>query len=118
MKVKIDFNKLITGIKTCLKLKEYEGTYTFYIARDIEYHDGRVDVALVYTYSNEDEEVLVKLVHQPSNSIMQCDYDIDWQYPFCENCYTEIGVNETSDIKTQVEWCLGWLEEYGLVLED
>ncbi len=129
---------VIAGIRACAKQADDIGTWTYYLARNINYNGKEVDVALVYTYKkgyNElinqpDDEILIKIAHQPSNSVMQCDYDIDWLYPDCANNYTEDSIPvrfifNTGDlnlteqeidqgISNAVKHCLDWLCEYNI----
>ena len=141
----LDLKKIISevtnGIKACAKQASDIGTWVYYIGRDVSYNGNTVDVALVYTYNKgfndilkqPDDEIAIKLAHQPSNSVMQCDYDIDWQYPDCANNYTETGLpinfvlnkgvpleQEKIDegIAEAIKWCLGWAIEYNIIINN
>ena len=141
----LELDKIISevanGIKACAKQASDIGTWVYYIGRDINYNDKTVDVALVYTYNKQhnelidksDDEIVIKLAHQPSNSVMQCDYDIDWQYPDCANNYTETGIpvdfilnrgtkiaQDKIDevIASAIKWCLGWAVEYDIEIKN
>lgn len=141
----LELDKIISdvtnGIKACAKQASDIGTWTYYIGRDIKYNDETVDVALVYTYIEQynelihdsEAEIAIKLAHQPSNSAMQCDYDIDWQYPDCANNYTETGLSvdlvlnrgtkiaqDKVDevIASAIKWCLGWAVEYDIEIKN
>lgn len=140
MIILLDKEKIIkdvtAGIRACAKQANDIGTWTYYLARNINYNGKEVDVALVYTYEkgyNElikqpDDGILIKIAHQPSNSAMQCDYDIDWEFPDCANNYTEeiipvdfILHNIVLDkdqidyhIGDAIKYCLEWCAEYGI----
>ena len=141
----LDAEKIISdvtnGIKACAKQASDIGTWVYYIGRDVDYNGKAVDVALVYTYHIEYNEILdrpadeivLKLAHQPANSVMQCDYDIDWQYPDCANNYTETGIpvdfvlNKVvpleqdkidAGIADAIKWCLSWAIEYNIIIKN
>ena len=141
----LELDKIISevtnGIKACTKQASDIGTWVYYIDRDIKYNDKTVDVALVYTYNEQhnelidksDDEIVIKLAHQPSNSVMQCDYDIDWQYPDCANNYTETTIpvdfilnrgvpleqsKIDEGIADSIKYCLGWAVEYDIKIEN
>ena len=57
-----------------------------------------------------------KLAYQPNNSIMQCDYDIDWLMPYDEETM-EVDDNECSiypdtDLVDIIDWLLECYESY------
>ena len=56
-----------------------------------------------------------KLAYQPINSIMQCDYDIDWLMPYDEETGevydTELSVYSPSDSESVVNWLLECYED-------
>ena len=111
------------------------GCYHWYIARNL---DG-MNIAIVFgwtQYADEDDEckdkyydddfrLAVKVGYQPSNSIMQCDYDIDFNLPYnpdngdvCDDC--EYVIYETTDfealakdINTNASWVLKHWKELG-----
>ena len=141
----LELDKIISdvpkGIKACAEQASDASTWFYYIGRDIDYNGNTVDVALVYTYNagaselihDSEAEIAIKLAHQPSNSVMQCDYDIDWQYPDCANNYTETGLsvdlvlNRGTKIAQDkvdeviagaIKWCLGWAVEYDIEIKN
>ena len=67
-----------------MQATHFEGTYHWYLSTD----DKGNDWAIVMSYMDYDddgnESLYAKLAYQPSNSIMQCDYDIDWLMPYDE----------------------------------
>lgn len=131
----MELNKIIkdviSGIKACAKQASDAGTWTYYIGKGVQYNGETVDVALVYAYNKADDEVVLKLAHQPANSVMQCDYDIDWEFPDCANNFTEVGTPVSfifsdrfpqKDIDKQIgnsiKWCLSWACEYGIKIKN
>lgn len=141
----LDTEKIVSdvtnGIKACAKQPSDIGTWVYYIGRDVDYNGNTVDVALVYTYHIEYNEILdrpadeivLKLAHQPANSVMQCDYDIDWQYPDGANNYTETGIpvdfvlnkgvpleqdKIDAGIADAIKWCLSWAVEYNIIIKN
>lgn len=59
------------------------------------------------------------VVFQPTNSIMQCDLDVDWQMPVLEN--GDVDDTETcieglsaAGLETTFEWLLDIAKSYGL----
>lgn len=93
----------------------FDGTYHWHLHTD----DNNNDWAIVMSYmdydGNGNEELYAKLAYQPSNSIMQCDYDIDWLMPYDEETgevfFTELSV-DSSNAKSVVEWLLRCYDGY------
>ena len=63
--------------------------------------------AIVLGFDSEDN-ICVKLAYQPNNSIMQCDYDIDWLTPYDEES-GEVDDNELCIEDRVTEEEIGWL---------
>lgn len=57
----------------------------------------------------------VKLAYQPSNSMLQCDYDFDWLMPYDEATGevddTEFALYEGVDLNEVFEWLIGHFKE-------
>ena len=57
-----------------------------------------------------------KLACQPSNSIMQCDYDIDWVMPYNEETGetddNELCIYPDTNIEETISWLLRCYESY------
>ena len=76
-------------------------------------------------YQDDTWRLAVKVGYQPSNSIMQCDYDVDFNLPYnpdngdvCDDC--EYCIYETTnfealakDINTNASWVLKHWKELG-----
>ena len=88
-------NKLELIEKVSKAIKEMRsshdnGTYYWYLGQD----DNNNDWAIVLGWQDGFEEdknddctngtwrMCVKLAYQPSNSMLQCDYNIDWLMPY------------------------------------
>ena len=60
--------------------------------------------------------ICAKLAYQPWNSIMQCDYDIDWYMPYDEETMevddTEEAIYPDTDLAGVVDWLLKCWETY------
>lgn len=91
-----------------MEQSHFIGTYHWYLDTD----DNDNDWAIVMSYMDYDgdgESLYAKLAYQPSNSIMQCDYDIDWLMPYDEITgevwHTELYVGSPDD----AEMIIGWL---------
>lgn len=95
----------------------FGGTYYWRIDTD---DDGN-NWAIVLSYQDYDgdgEKLYSKLAYQPSNSIMQCDYDIDWLMPYDKDTGevydTELSVYSSADAKEAVTWLLDCYYEYAI----
>ena len=67
-------------------------------------------------YSFEDLHLCVKLAFQPINSMLQCDYDVDWTMPYNEATEevddTEEAIYEDTDLEDTVKTLLDLYEFY------
>ena len=93
---------------------DFCGTYYWYLGTD----NNRNDWAIVLGYQDYDgdgNKLYAKLAFQPSNSIMQCDYDIDWLMPYDKDTGevydNEMSVYSSEDAKEIVTWLLKCYEE-------
>lgn len=93
-----------------------EGTYHWTLPID----DDKNDWAIVLGYSDGFDEkeqdeftegtwrLCAKLAYQPNNSIMQCDYDIDWLKPYNEITGevddTELSIHPETELTGVVNW--------------
>ena len=76
-------------------------------------------------YYDDDFRLAVKIGYQPSDSIMQCDYDVDFNLPYnpdtgdvCDDC--EYCIYETTDFKSlandinnNIDWVIKHWKELG-----
>lgn len=106
-----------------MKKNHKSGTYYWYLG-----FDGKNNWAIVLGWSDGFEEdstdpcmngtwrICAKLTYQPNNSIMQCDYDIDWDMPYDEITGevddNEISIYPDTNLKEVVNWLLKCWDTY------
>ena len=60
--------------------------------------------------------ICAKVAYQPSNSLLQCDYDLDWLMPYNEATMevddNEISIYPDTDLKDVVDWLLECYKKY------
>ena len=93
---------------------EYMGTYFWYL----EPSDRKNAWAIVLGWKDDGygmEDLHAKLAYQPTNSMMQCDYDIDWLMPYdgktMEVYDNEVTIHDVADAEEAIEWfcdCYGF----------
>lgn len=119
--------KFIKAVKNAKENKM--GTY--YWALPIE--DSKNNWAIVLGYSDGFDEteqdeftdgtrrLCAKFAFQPNNSIMQCDYDVDWLQPYDEATGDvddrEVSIYPEANLKRIVDWLWKQYEEYKYVFE-
>ena len=105
------------------------GTYHWYLGSD-----DNNDWAIVLGWSDGFEpeitdpcmdgtwHLCAKLAYQPSNSIMQCDYDIDWQMPYDEETGevddNEIPIYSGTDLADVIDSLLECYATYDIKLNN
>ena len=115
-------NEFIEAVKF-LKTTKSNSTYYWIVDRD-----DNNDWALVLGWADgfEEEEdddctdktwrLCAKISYQPNNSIMQCDYDIDWIMPYDEESGevddNEISIYPDTDLEELVNDLFEWYENY------
>lgn len=110
---------IITAFANAVKdmeVNHFNGTYHWHLDTD----DNGNDWAIVMAYMDYDgdgnEKLYAKMAYQPSNSIMQCDYDIDWLMPYDnetgEVWDTEVAVYSADYAEEIVNWLIRNYEEY------
>lgn len=100
-------NKIKKIIEDAFTSKDHEGTW-FY---DLCKKDGKrwaIVIAWMDWDNTGDWKLYGKVAWQTTNSMMQCDYDIDWTYPIdsdgeCDD--TELELTKTS-IDNDIDWLL------------
>lgn len=96
---------------------EVEGTYYWYLDTTDEQNNWAIVLGWM-TYDGA-EELCVKLAYQPNNSLMQCDYDIDWLMPYDEETGevddNELTVGKDEDTVEIINW---FLDSYRLHFAD
>lgn len=97
-----------------MEATHYNGTCHLHLGTDDNNNDWAIVMAYM-DYDGDGERLYAKLAYQPSNSIMQCDYDLDWIMPYDENTGdvwdTEIEVCSPDDAESIVDWLLRNYEE-------
>lgn len=74
--------------------------------------------ALVFNLENSEEfgaNILGKVARQPINSLLQCDYDFDWVFPYNDYCGiddNEISVETWEDVLDLLEHYYKFKEHY------
>ena len=62
-------------------------------------NDKKNNWAIVFGFIDDTNNVYGKIAYQPKNSIMQCDFDVDWIMPYSEkdgvyDTETQIGCKD------------------------
>ena len=125
-------NKLELIEKICKAIKEMRtshdnGTYYWYLGQD----DNNNDWAIVLGWQDGYEEdknddctngiwrICLKLAYQPSNSMLQCDYNIDWLMPYNlktgEVYETEYPIYPNSNIALYVHYFLKDAKDFKII---
>ena len=60
-------------------------------------------------YQDDTWRLAVKVGYQPSNSIMQCDYDVDFNLPYWP---------ENGDVLDECEYCIYETTDFGILAKD
>ena len=106
-----------------MKKNHESGTYYWRLGSD-----GKNDWAIVLGWADGFEEdatdtcmdgtwrICAKLAYQPWNSIMQCDYDVDWLMPYDKETMevddNEISIYPDTDLAGVVDWLLKCWDTY------
>lgn len=115
--------KFISAVEDMKKTK-CDGTYHWMLGRD----DNDNDWAIVLGWADGFDKVenddctdgtwrlCVKLAYQPWNSMLQCDYDIDWTMPYDEESGevddTEISIYPNTNLEECIDWLLEQYKRY------
>ena len=94
----------------------FDGTFHWHLDTDENGNDWAIVMSYMDYDSDGNDRLYAKLAYQPSNSIMQCDYDIDWMMPYDETTGevwdTEVSVYSADYAEKIVNWLLRSYEEY------
>ena len=106
------------------------GTYHWYLGTDENNNDWAIVLGWLDGFEADETDdcmdgtwrLCSKLAYQPCNSLMQCDYDIDWFMPYDEESGevndTEIPICSNINM-TNIEEIIDWfLEQYSSYTED
>ena len=101
------------------------GTYSWHLGQDNKGNDWAIvlgwrdgfDADEVDDCADGTYRLCTKLAYQPSNSLMQCDYDVDWMMPYDEDTgevdVTEFVITPTTNLEAELKWLLDiWKERY------
>lgn len=107
-----------------MRKTHYNGTYCWNLAVDendnqwaivLGWNDGFEEVA-ADDCTDGTWRLCVKLAYQPINSMMQCDYNIDWLMPYDEKTGdvddNEVAIYPDSNAKDIVDWLLDCYKSY------
>lgn len=92
-----------------VSMEDKIGTYVNYIGYDDE-NDWAIVVALMDYDSLDDYKPYAKVAFQPRNSIMQCDFDVDWMMPLMNGEVWDTEISTPG--RTDVIWMLEQFEDY------
>ena len=121
---KAQLTKAFVNAVEYLKQTKESGTFHWILGRDENDNDWAIvlgwadgfDAREVDDCTDGTWRLCVKLAYQPCNSLMQCDYDIDWTMPYDEASDevddTEVSIYPNTDLEETIEWLLGCYESY------
>lgn len=122
-------NKYVEQIESAIKdFKETKGDGVYYWdLNDLNDLDNVNNYAFVLGWNEYDDEenkdgcsdgsyrLCIKLAFQPKNSMLQCDYDFDWNLPYdkeTNDVYDyEIALFDDTNIQSVVDLLLEWHDE-------
>ena len=114
MSKEVIINAFINAVAE-MEINHYDGTYHWHLATDDNNNDWAIVMAYMDYDDDDNEHLYAKIAYQPNNSLMQCDYDIDWLMPYDKKtgdiCDTELPVNSSS-AKEDIEWLLEQFDKY------
>lgn len=126
MNKEILIKQLENAIKE-MKETHNNGTYHWKLSVDNKRNQWAIVLGWQDGYEEEPEDdctdgtwrLCAKLAYQPTNSIMQCDYDIDWLMPYDEETgevdNNEVSIYSDSNAREVVDWLLKCYERYSEV---
>ena len=101
-----------------MKATKFDGTYFWHLNTDDSGNDWAIVLGWSDGYEPDENDdcmdgtyrLCAKIAYQPSNSAMQCDYDLDWTMPYDEETgetdYTEIAIYSDDSIDRIYSWLL------------
>ena len=107
-----------------MKKTKANGTYHWILGRDEDDNDWAIVLGWADGFEpNEDDDCMdgtyslcAKIAYQPYNSLMQCDYDIDWIMPYNKESgdvdETEIAIFSGCDMEYVIDWLLDCYSSY------
>lgn len=108
-------------IKSALEaLKTREAGCWYHVLEDPENRYPDETLALVIGWLPDGEALdgysaYAGVKTQPSNSVMRCDFDVDWQSPLCDDdTDTCIEGMSEKELESEFDWLLNIVKYYGL----
>ncbi|MBO5828887.1 MAG: hypothetical protein J6R59_10620 [Paludibacteraceae bacterium] len=107
-----------------MKETKYNGTYHWILGRDENDNDWAIVLGWADGFEKEENDsctdgtyrLCAKVAYQPYNSMMQCDYEIDWLMPYDEESgevdNTEMPIYLDTDLVGLVDWLLECYSSY------
>ncbi len=92
----------------------FNGTFHWHIDTDDNGNDWAIVMAYM-DYDGDGERLYAKLACKPSDSVMWCDYDVDWLMPYDEDSGevydTELPINSPDEAKRIVNWMFEYYDD-------
>ena len=110
-------NEFVNAVSYMKKTK-FNGTYRWILGRDANKNDWAIVLGWAYGFDETENDdctdgayrMCVKLAYQPWNSVMQCDYDLDWTMPYDEETGevddTEFAIYPNTNFEEAIDWLL------------
>ena len=115
-------NSFINAVKEMAQHKE--GCCHWWLETDNNGNNWAIVLGWQDGYEEDDTDELsdgtwhlaAKVAYQPHNSIMQCDYDVDWDMPYDEETMevydNEVSIYPHTDLQSVVNWLLECYDSY------
>lgn len=116
--------KEFTNAVANMKKTHANGTYCWILDTDENNNDWAIVLGWAYGFEADETDdcmdgkwrLCTKLAYQPNNSLMQCDYDIDWLMPYNEESGevddNEISIYPDTNIEETIDWLLKCYSSY------
>lgn len=100
-----------------MKRNKSNGTYYWYLNRNTNGNDWAIVLGWSDGFDADESDdctdgtyrLCTKIAYQSSNSIMQCDYDIDWLMPYDEETGDVFDIELCIFPDTNINWVVDWL---------
>ena len=110
-------NEFVNAVEDMQRTK-FDGTYHWILDRDENDNDWAIVLGWADGFEADETDdctdgtwrLCVKLAYQPWNSLMQCDYDVDWLMPYDEESGevddTEVSIYPNTNLEETIDWLL------------
>ena len=124
---KLELTEKISRTIQEMRTTHEDDTYYWYLGQDDKNNNWAIVLGWQDGYEKDENDdcldgtwrICIKLAFQPSNSILQCDYDIDWLIPYnpkTGDVYeTEYPIYPNSDIALYVHYLLRDAIEFKII---